>query len=386
MRPQTTIEARRRIMGGLVLALLMGGMREGAAQTSIYGIRGLGFPGRVATARERALGSGLLALDPGSPVNPAAVAGFGGITAVIMGETDFRSYSVNGVDAGGLTSTRFPLAQLGGRLGNSRLSFALSFAQYTERSYDLTLADTLELRGQPVAFEERTTSRGGVADVRGALGYRLGPNLWIGAGMHLLTGSAKLTLTRESADTAYRPYRLETEESVGGLGVSAGVIWVPLTPIALGLSVRSDTRAEVTVDSVTVADVDLPVTIVGGVRLAPVPALRWATSVTWRSWSRADADVTGRAFDTWEVGSGLEFGGAESGASRFPIRLGFRYATLPFSPTDFQPREIGISAGFGLVLSAGRGLLDVALERARRTGAGSAETAWQLSWTVTVRP
>jgi hypothetical protein len=377
---------RRMTRLGLVLALVAGGAGEVAAQTSIYGIRGLGFPGRTATARERALGSGLLALDPGSPVNPAAVAGFGGITVVLMGETDFRSYSVNAVDAGGLTSTRFPLGQLGGRIGSSRLSFAVSFAQYTDRSYDLTFTDTLDLRGQAVAFEERTSSRGGVADVRGALGYRLTPSLWVGAGMHLLTGSAKLTLSRTFADTAYRPYRLETEESVGGLGVSAGVIWVPRPLVALGLSVRSDTRAEVTVDSAIVADVDLPVTIVGGVRLTPVPALRWATSVTWRSWSRADADLSGRAFDTWEVGTGLEFGTAETAGSRIPLRLGVRYATLPFSPTDDQPREIGISAGLGLVLSGGRGLVDLALERARRTGAGSAETAWQLSWTVTVRP
>jgi len=385
MRPRTAAPARRRGVVVLVLALCGGGIGDAAAQASIYGIRGLGFPGRTATARERALGSGLLALDAGSPVNPATVAGFGGITVGLMGETDFRSYSVNAVDVGGLSATRFPLAQLGGRVGTSRLSFALSFAQYMERSYDLTFADTLDLRGQPVAFEERTTSRGGIVDVRGALGYRVAPSLWIGAGMHLLTGSAKLTLTRVFADTAYRPYRIDTEESVGGLGVSAGVVYLPKSQLALGLSVRRDTRAEVTVDSTTVANVDLPLTIVGGLRVTPAPPLRWATSVVWRSWSRADDDLAGRAFDTWELGSGLEFGGPE-GTSRVPLRVGFRYATLPFSPTDDQPREIGVSMGFGLVMAAGRGLMDVALERARRTGAGSSETAWQLSWTVTVRP
>jgi hypothetical protein len=131
--------------------------------------------------------------------------------------------------------------------------------------------------------------------------------------------------------------------------------------------------------------VDLPLTVVGGLRVSPLRSVGWSTSVTWRSWSTADDDLTARAFDTWEVGTGLEFGGPDIG-SRVPLRLGFRYATLPFSPTDDQPREIGVSAGAGLVFAAGRGLLDVALERARRTGAGSAETAWQLSWTVTVRP
>jgi len=385
MRSRITGDTRGPAVIGLLLVLSLGGASGAAAQTSIYGIRGLGFPGRVAGSRERALGSGLLPLDPGSPVNPAAVAGFGGVTVQIMGETDLRRYSVDTVDVGGLSSTRFPLAQLGGRIGPTPLSFALSFAQYTERSYDLTYTDTVELRGQQVAFEERTTSRGGVADVRGALGYRLSTRLWLGAGIHLLTGSAKLTFLRAFADSAYRPYRIETEESIRGFGVSAGAIWVPGTRVALGISVRSDTRAEVKVDSVTAADVDLPVTVVGGVRLAPVRPVRWATSVTWRSWSTADDDLVARAFDTWEVGSGLEFGGPEAG-SRVPIRLGFRYAMLPFSPTDEQPHEIDLSLGLGLVFAASRGLVDLALERVMRTGPGSDETAWQLSWTVTVRP
>lgn len=383
--PRLRRDARSRVAAGLVVALLLVSGGGAAAQTSVYGIRGLGFPGRLANARERALGSGLIALDPGSPVNPAAVAGFSGIAVGIMGETDFRSYSVNAVDVGGLSSTRFPLGHLSGRFGSSPLSFALSFAQYAERSYDLTLADTLDLRGQAVAFEERTTSRGGIADVRAALGYRVGSRLWIGAGVHLLTGSAKLTFLRSFADSSFRSYQIETEESTRGFGVSAGAVVLPVPRVALGAAIRTDTRAEVVVDGTVAADVDLPLTVVGGVRLTPVRAMQWSTSVIWRSWSRADPDLAVRAFDTWEFGTGLEFGAPEAG-SRVPVRLGFRYATLPFSPTDDQPREIGISLGAGLRLAGNRGLVDVALERARRTGAGSSETAWQLSWTVTVHP
>jgi len=372
------------LFGGALLLLAVA-VGDVAAQTSIYGVRGLGFPGREASSRERALGSGFLALDPGSPVNPAAVAGFGSVTVQIMAETNLRSYSVDTVDVDGLSSTRFPLALLGGRVGSTPLSFGLSFAQYTERSYDLTYADTVELRGQQVAFEERTTSRGGITDVRGALGYRLSTKLWVGAGFHMLTGSAKLSFLRAFADSAYRPYRIETEESITGLGASAGVIFVPGARVALGLSVRSDTRADVKVDSVTAANVDLPVTIVGGVRLVPIAPLRWVTSVVWRSWSTADDDLVARAFDTWEVGSGLEIGGLDAG-TRIPIRLGFRYATLPFSPTDEQPHEIDLALGLGVVFAASRGLVDLAVERVVRTGPGSDERGWQLSWTVTVRP
>jgi hypothetical protein len=370
----------------LSLAIAVGWGEEVAAQTSIYGIRGLGFPGRAANSRERGLASGFTVLDPGSPVNPAAVAGFSTITVEIMSESNFRSYSIDTVQVNGLSSTRFPLAQMGGRVTTSPLSFALSFSQYTDRSYDLTSSDSLQLRGQSIAFEERTTSRGGVADLRVALGYRLSPRLWLGAGVHLLTGSAKLTFTRLFADTAYRPYQIETEESISGLGVSAGAIFQPSDRFAFGLSVRSDTRAKVEVDSVAAANVDLPFTVTGGARVSLGRPLRWGTTVTWRSWGMADDDLVARAFDTWEVGTGLEYGGAETGTSRFPIRLGFRYATLPFSATDEQPREITAALGFGLAFASGRGLIDLALERAMRSGAGADETAWQLSWTVTVRP
>ncbi|MDH4045101.1 MAG: hypothetical protein OEW06_11640, partial [Gemmatimonadota bacterium] len=64
----------------------------------------------------------------------------------------------------------------------------------------------------------------------------------------------------------------------------------------------------------------------------------------------------------------------------------FRYATLPFSATDEQPHELTAALGIGLAFAGGRGLIDAAIERAMRSGAGAEESAWQLSWTVTVRP
>jgi hypothetical protein len=92
------------------------------------------------------------------------------------------------------------------------------------------------------------------------------------------------------------------------------------------------------------------------------------------------------AFDTWEVGSGIELGGPESRASSIPLRLGVRYATLAFSPTDQQPHELNFSIGSGIVFAGRRGVIDVALERAIRDGAGASERAWQLSVMMTVRP
>jgi hypothetical protein len=69
-----------------------------------------------------------------------------------------------------------------------------------------------------------------------------------------------------------------------------------------------------------------------------------------------------------------------------PLRLGARYATLPFSPTDEQAHEVNVSLGTGLAFAGNRGLLDLSLERAFRSGAGATERAWQVSVSLTVRP
>jgi hypothetical protein len=370
----------------VAMVLLFGAGSEAAAQTSIYGLRGLGYPGRFANSRARALGGSLAAIDGGSPVNPGAVAGFARISVAIMGETDVRDYAVGAVAATGLSATRFPLVMVGGPVGRSRMSFAVSYSQYTERSYDLTLSDTLDLRGAPVGYDERTTSRGGMSDLRGAVGYRLGSRVQLGAAFHVLTGSAKLTFSRVFADSTYLPYQVESEEALTGLGLSLGGIWSPSRRIVVGLAVRSDTRAKLKVDSIEAGKIDLPLSVTGGAQYAITSVLRLSTSLGWRGWGSADDDLAARAFDTWELAAGLEFGAAGLGRARFPLRLGYRYATLPFSPTGRQPYEYGLSGGLGIAFGGGRGLIDVAVERLIRDGAGAREKAWQLSWTVTVRP
>ncbi len=359
---------------------------ELAGQNSIYGIRGLGFPGRWTTARGRALGGGPGAFDPVSPINPAGVAAFPRVTVLAGASTDLRGYTVGDVSVDGLRATRFPLVLIGGRAGNLPVGFAVSYAQYIERSYDVTLTDTIDLRGVPIAVTDRTISQGGISDLRGAVGVLLSPRLRLGAAVHMLSGSAKLTLRRDFADSTYRPYRLTNEDRIKGLGFSAGVVWAPLPGVQVGLAARTDTRADIEVDSTPQGSVNLPTTLVAGLELAPHRALRWSATGIWRSWSDADPDVAARAFDTWEIGTGLELGGAETGASRVPLRLGFRYATLPFTPSDDQPHEITLALGTGVTFAGNRALLDVALERAMRDGGGASERAWQLSWTMTVRP
>jgi hypothetical protein len=370
-----------------VVIAALGAATPLAGQTSVYGIRGLGFPGRALTPRARAMGGGLGAFDPVSPLNPAAVAGVAQVTALAVAAADFRGYEVGGADVGGLHATRFPLMEVAGRLPGVRLGYAFSMTQYTERSFDVSLTDTIVLRGTDVQVTDRSSSSGGASDIRGALGWEPRAGLRLGAGVHVVTGSAKLAVSRTFSDSAaYRPFRRVNEERVSGFGVSGGLLWAPAAGFQVALAGRYDTQANLEVDSTRTGSVDLPVSALAGLEVRPVRALRWASTFIWRSWGDADPDLSGRAFNTWELGSGVELGGPESGASRVPLRLGARYATLPFSPTDDQAHEVDVAFGTGFAFAGNRGLVDLVLERAFRSGAGARERAWQFSASLTVRP
>ena len=87
------------------------------------------------------------------------------------------------------------------------------------------------------------------------------------------------------------------------------------------------------------------------------------------------------AFNTTVWSAGGEFGNR-----RHPLRIGVRGGQLPFGPGGTAPREFTISAGTGVIFAQGRGIIDVSIERQRRTGAGLVETVYTGLFGVTVRP
>ena len=382
-------------MGRLVVVLAgiltAGGPAALAAQNSVYAVRGIGFPGRPLSARARALGGGPAVFDPVSAVNPAAATAFSRLTVIAMSGTEYREYEIGGTGVEGLRATRFPLALIGGAI-TRRVHYAFSFAGYAERTFDVISTSTVMLRGEPVAVEDRLSSNGGIVDLRGAIAWTPARRIWVGAAIHLISGSAKLAVRREFSDSAYRSFQRTGKASFSGTGVSAGAIVTVAPGFRIGVTGRIDGALQQAVDSVPAGRVDLPVTLSAGIELAPLPALRVTATAAWRSWSDAAPDLVAAgesafdtlAFDTWEVGTGIELGAA--GTSRIPLRLGFRYAQLPFAPGSEQPREIDLALGTGLVFASNRGLVDLTLERALRDGAGVSERAWQVSVSMTVRP
>lgn len=361
-----------------------------AAQASVYGVLGIGFPGRAVSIHSRGQGGGLDALDPRSAVNPAAIVFNGRLTVSGTTETTSRWYEVSGVTAEGLRDTRFPLAMIAGQIQTSPISFGVGYALYAERSFDIQTSDTVTLRDTDVVVTDRLRSDGGITDLRFALAWALSERVQVGGAFHLLSGSTREQLQREFDSPDYAPVVQRGDVDYSGTGVSLGLMVTPSRRLRIGLAARRDGTLDVSDPLLPVPELQLPWSLTAGWTFVPFRLLRWSASASWRSWAAADSDPAAglihQVFDTWEVGTGVEIGGSDVGITRIPLRLGFRYAQLPFSPTTEQPRELDFSVGTALAFAANRAIIDAAVERVIRDGGGAVERAWQVSLGLTVRP
>jgi len=355
-----------------------------AAQNSIYGVRGIGFPTRPWSVHTRALGGSWGIFDPLSAVNPAAVAGLTALTVSASYGSTFRSYRASNTNVSGLRENRFPHGLIGGGVGRSRVSFALSYSTYAERTFDFTETDSVMVRGNPIEVRDRQISDGGITDVRAALAWRLSTRVQFGGAFHIINGSSQISAAREFVNSSFRDFSAASVVSFSGWGVSAGVTAnFARRSVLLAAVVRRDSRLTSTVDSSSRTGAQLPWMLGAGVSLVLNPAARWTTSLAWRSWSQAASGVTGPAFNTIEVGSGIELGRPDS---PYPLRVGVRYATLPFTGTTSQAHEVTLSAGSGFRFAQQRATIFLTGERIFRDGGGASERAWHLLVGLSVTP
>jgi hypothetical protein len=379
------------MMGRLALVGVLAALSPIAlhAQNSIYGTRGIGFPGRTASVRSLGLGGGADMFDRGSVLNPALAATFGRVTVGIVSGTTFRNFSAGGVEASGLRETRFPLAFLGGGIMRSAFSYELSLSTYAERTFDVQTEDTVLVDGVSLPVRDRVVANGAVVDLRVAFGWTASAKFAVGAAFHRLMGSSRFTATRVFENNEFQPFAEDDALRFKGIGFSAGGLWLPTPSLGFAATARINSSLGGELDDRSTADVGLPISLGGGAWLAFGSQVHFTTTARWRSWSRGQDDLasTGtRAFDTWEVGSGIELGSLGEGGLKYPIRLGIRYAQLPYSPNDDQPTEWNFSVGTGAPFAANRAVIDLALQRFRRDGAGASERGWYFTVGVTITP
>lgn len=361
-----------------------------AAQSSSFSARGLGYPGRGDSPRAQALGGAFGLFDGLSPDNPAALQQLQSMMATFTLMPEWRSTS-GPLGGARQRDTRFPLFLLAGPIKGTRFALGFSYTTYTDRNFTLASVDTAMVRGQQVLLNDTLVSNGGINDLRLAASYRLGPRTAIGGSVHLLTGINRMRLATAFPDTTYQFTSQHTELSYAGVGFSLGLGHQVSNKLSLALMIRSDDQAGVDRDSVRVGNTDLPYAFAAGVRYQANPKLMVVTAATYRTWSAANSDLIVQggvgAKNTLEAGVGVEYTPNPEQPGRKPLRLGLRYAQLPFllMPGD-QPHEFGATIGSGIRFARGRGALDASLERTWRRSATLKESAWILSLGVTVRP
>ena len=365
------------------------------AQSSEFGTRGLGYPGRGESVRARGTGGSLGLFDAGSSQNPATLAEVFALTATFAGMENFRSSTgPSGTISG--RDMRFPQITVAGPVGHRPFGVGMSYSNYTDRDFSVATMSTLELRGGPVTSFDTLTSRGGLNDLRLAVGYR-GPSNWnFGVAFHLITGSARTELRRNFSDTTYAAVFQSAEISYAGVGLSAGVSHT-MGRLSIAAVARSDGSANVDRDSTRVSRIGLPMSFGAGIRYHAGTRLDLAAQTMYRGWSTADSALvagggTG-ASNSIAVAAGGEYVTDLRRPYRRPIRFGVRYARLPFPVVrGGQPSEFGISLGSGTRFLDARTRrdvagLDLALERVwRREGSSYREGAWLISLGVTIKP
>ena len=362
-----------------------------AAQSSEFGVRGLGLPGRSSSARVLGGGGALGLFDGESSLNPASLSTLSLTTAVFTMSNSART-SVNPAGTASGRDTRFPQVLIGGPIPKTRFVVGVSYSMFTDRDFTLVSVGQASPRGIPVGVTDTLTSRGGIADLRIAVGYALSPKLSVGGGLHFLTGSNRMSARRVWDDPDYAALEEKAELSYQAIGLSAGFLLQPTSRIAVAGSIRRDGRMTIHRDSTPSGEVSMPMQLAGGVRLQLSRRLVVAGQAMVRDWSRADSGLVAAgaigARDTREFSGGVELYSNLRRPSNKPLRLGVRYADLPFlTSANGTPSEFGVSIGSGVRFARDLGGIDLALERVRRKqGANYTETGWQFTLGISVRP
>ena len=371
------------------------------AQSSEFGIRGLGIPGRELSTRSLALGGAEGLFDGESSLNPAALGTLTTATALFTSAGDWRS-TTNPAGSLSTRDTRFPQILIGGPIPHHPVSIGVSCSLYTDRDFTVVSDGVASPRGVPIAVHDTLSSLGGIDDLRLGAGWVVNHHFAIGGAFHFLTGSNRLASRRFWEDTTYQSPQDVAELSYTGIGFSVGLIWQPVPHVELAATARHDGSLTIQRDSTgngqvlfptsTVGNVPMPTTLSGAIRLTPSRRLSVTGSVLSRNWSVSDSSLVAQgapgARNTYEVNGGVEWFRDPRRPLKYPLRLGARYATLPFLlVTGTQPSEYGFSIGTGRRFAQERGGFDIAVEHVWRSqGSSYTESATLITFGISVRP
>jgi hypothetical protein len=372
---------------GVVLTLLCLAIPVvGWSQSSQFGIRGIGIPGRGLSSRAVGMGGSIGLFDSRSVKTMAPMTELTGLVVGLESLNEWRDVENPG-GTGSIRNNRFPQFRIGGPIKRFRFWLGAAASTYTNNDFGVTTKDTVAVRGVPVGVLDTLVGLGGLNDLQLGAAYALNRHWSVGGAVHILTGSTRGRIRREFEDTLYRSFRDSTEISYDGLGFSLSILGELTRTFSVALLLRSDGNANVTLDSAAAGSLDLPYTVSAGLRWRPSAQLMLALEGTFQTWSAMNSDL----IESGGVGSdntmAIAFGG-EWGAGSLPLRFGARYGLLPFPLfPGSQPREAAVSLGTGAGFANDKASVDIAGEYIRRDqGEGWRETSWVVTAGFEIRP
>lgn len=384
--------ARSSPLSALVLAITL--IAPAVAQgQSLFSSRGLGLAVQPVDGRARGLGGVPMGLLGGGPTwaNPAESVGLEVPGLSVAFDYDSFSSEAGAVTSDGSTA-RFPLI-LGVFPAGDRAAISVGAGGFLDQNFAVEVADTIDAGGDRVPVLDRFTSEGGVTQLRLAGAYRLGGGLSVGVGADYYLGGVERAVGRFYGDA--RPECCRASWSYSGFGAIASVAWTANDAVAAGASVSfGGTLDAETADSLgTDASIQIPTRLAAGASGRVAPSLLLGLGAEWTGWGGEEPDgvLAGGSRDAWSAQGGVEWDALRLGSQPLPVRLGGRYAALPFrwandaAGGDWAD-ERAITGGVGFVLGGGPVRADLALERGTRGGAtaGVEESFWRTSLSVLV--
>ena len=228
--------ARGRQAGGVLLALLLavflGGGAEAQAQTrgdgSIYSRFGLGELRSFSSAQAQAMGGGGLALRSLNYTNFANPALWSDqeLTRLALGAHYQR---VNATNAAGetsrLTNGALQAVQFSFPLYANKLGVGVGFRPYSRTQYRVQSSPQLiPGGGDSTAYQIRFEGEGGLQQVSGGLGYRLGDVLSVGVRADVIFGILEHQRRTTFSNQSFRPTTLATRTRLAGVTGTAGAL------------------------------------------------------------------------------------------------------------------------------------------------------------------
>jgi hypothetical protein len=374
-------------MRALIVAVLAMALVDSRADAQgALSTQGLGYPTGEMSARAEATGGAVADFDALSMVSPAAIAGVGSAALFFQYSPEFRRVTA-GSGTANTTTARFPLVAGILPLGQA-WTMGLSSSTFLDRSSETGLVRRQLVGADSVNETELTKTLGAINDVRLALAWGGASKIHLGGGLHVFSGSNRVTLSQNFPDSSkYLSTSQSATLSFTGFAASAGLEFRPSRVIGFAIAGRKGGDLTASSGDTTIGRGKLPDHYSASVSYDGIAGANLSARVAhdnWSSLSSIGANVQG--FDSWDYSVGGEASGPRVMQRLIVMRAGARFRTLPFGFNGEKVSETSFMGGLGVPLARDRAAFDFTVQHASRSTTGVKERGLILSFGLRVSP